>query len=666
MTKMTIGKMGTVSLTSALTLLLVACSNISSRIRPADDSMTLQVVSEINTLRAGETSWDAGDEIGIYVVGSDQLLTHANIYEGANNLAYVTSMGDGRFSPVSGRELPLARGKKVDVISFYPHQSVGNEYKLKVDVRDQSKPSKLDLLYSNNARGVDAKSPKTNLVFNHMMSQLQLTVLGTDGLDFSTFSVKVDGVVGEGTFDLATGSFSSLGTATTEVLAHRESNSMYRVMLLPRQELSKLKLTFEIGGKSYTYGELPTRTMVGGVRERFTFQLSSTGVTLVDSTIEVIDKGDEGTIDGVEIPSEIPVDKQIINLSATDSAPYAIAVSAESNEKWVASTSATFVHITAGSGMGAGVLNFYVDKNTSDTSRSAEIVVEGTSESSTGVSVTRKTTIILNQAGADDTAPTGYSNKASYMEQVLIKNGYMTDVIFVQHDAPNSWFINGSSTGMRRNYSIYFSKDKIQPYMVSYPLYKDCLGGEKRGKDWVLDPKISNQYQPFLKYSYVGGYSRGHMLASHKRTASRDLNNTTFFFTNVVPQLQEQNAGGWLGLENAEMSYLKSKTDTLYVVCGPLFKSDMGTVGDGNNKRIPIPTHTWKVMLRKNANGHYESLGVRMPNTSEAKSGSFASWSKYAVSVAELEDELGVTFFPQLLDSEATEVKNQKDVSKWR
>lgn len=558
---MTVRKLSPLVLVGILALALgvSSCSPKDHGESPQEQGVTLKVVSDINTLKASETAWDVGDKIGIYVVESGKGLVAANIYQDASNLSYVTSNGDGKFISTTGIELPLVEGKRVDVISYYPHQAVGADYKTHLDISDQSDLSKLDLLYSSNAKAIDSRAPRANLVFDHVMSQLQLNVLGGAGLDLSGLKVRIDGLVTDGLFDLATGTVASLGTITKEVTAYSEGGVLQRVILIPGQKLDELKLTFEVGGKSYVYSELPQKVMQAGVRERFTFQIGDGKVMLINSAIEVIGKGDEGSIPGIEVPE-------------------------------------------------------------------------------------------------------GNSNTASYMEQVLIKDGYMTDMLFAQHDAPDSAFGGGTTPGgQRRNYTVYYSKNNRQPYMIAYPLYRDCtVKNVDRRDDWNWDPKIATQYQQNLFKSYQGGiYSRGHMLASAHRLASRELNSSTFYFTNMVPQDSKQNAGVWAQLETAERNWVENSVDTLFVVCGPSFDEDRGTVGDGVGQPVRIPSHTWKVFLKKVGN-QYKSIATKMPNTPTA-----TGWKNYVMSVADLEKELGVTFFSKLDPAIADQVKSQKNSSEW-
>lgn len=543
----------------------------------------LEVQSRINSLRATETSWERGDQIGLYAVVSGKGLSSTSIFQKASNLPYTTPDGDGQFLPAEGGEIRLMPEERIDLISYYPYQPVGADHKLRINVRDQSDLSKLDLLYSDNARGLNNLRPKAVLQFNHALSQLQISIMGDGATDLNALQISVGDVKVEGVFNLAAGQLSKLGGTTSKITMHKAKSvakgATHQAILLPGQELKGLTYTFEVAGKSYTYTETESKQLQPGVRVRRNFKLTDTGVELIDATIEIIGEG-EGDTQPQPDPEQ----------PGEDPKPEPPTPPAE-----------------------------------------------------------------------------GYGNQAFYMEQVMIQNGYMEDRIIHQLDSPDSYFSGGTTSGgKRRNYTIYFSKNNHQPYMVAYPLYKDCLGDSGRTDKWDFDPVIDKKYQMQLYRSYQPrsyNMSRGHMLASNQRTASRELNFTTFYFTNMVPQEQSQNSGIWQQLESRENAFARNanKSDTLYVVCGPTLAPNADMVHDDNNKKCPIPTHTWKVLL-KEKKGQWISIGVKMPNVRPV---SGSKWYDYTCTVADLEKELGVKFFPFLPENEATAIKSQNNSRDW-
>lgn len=268
--------------------------------------------------------------------------------------------------------------------------------------------------------------------------------------------------------------------------------------------------------------------------------------------------------------------------------------------------------------------------------------------------------------GPDPEPDPGQPNdeRAHYMEIPVVYEGKMTDGLYHMHMVPDSYFAGGSTVGgKRRNYTLYISKNSRMPYWVAYPMYPDCMGNVKRTNAWGWDPEIPKEYQPDLRRSYSMSQSRGHMLASSARTATSNLNKTTFYFSNMIPQYQTHNGGNWKAFEDLEKSWgSKNDNDTIYVVTGPIFDPNTSnTCVDKSGNQIPIPDYSWKVMLRYDRKDQkYYSIAVKMPNNRIN-----SKWYDHITTVAALEKELGVTFFTHLPKDVANEVKNQKDRSKW-
>ncbi|MBH2044159.1 DNA/RNA non-specific endonuclease [Polaromonas sp.] len=86
------------------------------------------------------------------------------------------------------------------------------------------------------------------------------------------------------------------------------------------------------------------------------------------------------------------------------------------------------------------------------------------------------------------------------------------------------------------------------------------------------------------------GYDRGHM-APNADFATRKAQAESFSLANMVPQVHENNAGVWAGIESAARQLATTEGD-IYVISGPAF------IG-GNLKKIGnvlVPTHVWKVI----------------------------------------------------------------------
>lgn len=227
----------------------------------------------------------------------------------------------------------------------------------------------------------------------------------------------------------------------------------------------------------------------------------------------------------------------------------------------------------------------------------------------------------------------------------------------------------------QRNFTICFDREHKLATWVAYPLHKSHIGSTGRTDAWNYGPGVPTQYQPNLSSSYVGNYDRGHQIPSGDRTGSREMNEDTFYYTNMTPQASQFNQGGWASLESDVRSEICS--DTLYVVTGALFlttndSSIAKSTTDKSGKTCPIPSHYYKVLLRTK-NGNTGKAIQNITNASEIKAIAILIKHKSTcniqtsdyISISELERQSGYTFFPALNDAIEDEVKQQCNPSAW-
>ena len=212
-----------------------------------------------------------------------------------------------------------------------------------------------------------------------------------------------------------------------------------------------------------------------------------------------------------------------------------------------------------------------------------------------------------------------------------------------------------------RNYSMLYDTNLKIAYWVSYPLCGWYLEGNiGRTKDWAYDPQIAENLQANLKNG-ISNYSRGHQIPSGDRQREDcKMNNQTFYYTNMTPQLQNGlNGAIWAQLEVAVRGW-SSGIDTLYVVTGamPTTATDkqIQYAQDNNGKNIAIPKYYFKALARK-VGGNYQTIAFKLDH----KAYGDTQYMKYAISVSELENMTGFTFFPSL----PSEVKKTLNTSQW-
>lgn len=257
--------------------------------------------------------------------------------------------------------------------------------------------------------------------------------------------------------------------------------------------------------------------------------------------------------------------------------------------------------------------------------------------------------------------------ESSYMEIPIYKGGVEApNSKLAMHMVTNKSWLNSSyttnGTDANRNFTVLFDTKNRIPYWVAYPMHPVYFGSASRTNAWGYDPKIAENLQPNLTKSWTAGdLDRGHVLASSDRNSSREINRTTFYYTNMVPQNNKMNSGRWNDLEIEVRQWANdvTKYDTLYVVTGAVLpKAPKEITYTTDNDGIPsaVPEYMYKALLKKHKqSGEYTSIVFKMTND--------ASAVRTAMSVAELEEETGFTFFNSLPQAQAAEVKQNKNTS---
>ena len=227
--------------------------------------------------------------------------------------------------------------------------------------------------------------------------------------------------------------------------------------------------------------------------------------------------------------------------------------------------------------------------------------------------------------------------------------------------------VNGKTV---RNYSFYYSYSDLLSLWVAYPLCAMYLGNQGRSDAWGYDPLLPSAKQQNVIGGYRDGnnghYDRGHQLPSADRTASYEMNATTFYGTNMTPQNGDLNQNIWAQLENKVRDWSRL-SDTLYVVTGCTVAGATHYALDRSNVRITVPTAYFKAVIRYKKDstvGHGGYMGAAFWFDHESAPWGGKSFSKsQALSIEDLERKLGYTLFVNLPErvgtKAATEIKSE-------
>ena len=234
-------------------MLLASCEG--GRLNTDEVSRPVQV----NAMREGiqtrvtDGVWDAGDAIGIFMKPSGVTLSESSVL--ANNAKY-TSTGGTQFSPATDADRILFpfNASNVDFISYYPFNSELSGFNLLVDVTDQSDLSAINLLYSNNATGLNSRSPQANMLFSHQLTKIIIHIRPENlSNNLSGLTARLTNTGTTATFSLATGTLSAPTTHGDVVFNISADGRLAQAIVLPATTLSSKHLVFDIGDLQYVF-----------------------------------------------------------------------------------------------------------------------------------------------------------------------------------------------------------------------------------------------------------------------------------------------------------------------------------------------------------------------------------------------------------------------------
>lgn len=211
------------------------------------------------------------------------------------------------------------------------------------------------------------------------------------------------------------------------------------------------------------------------------------------------------------------------------------------------------------------------------------------------------------------------------------------------------------SSGEIVNHSFYtlaYSEEDEQAKWVYYVLTPELInGGQSRTDDFRADPAVSTGSASLNDYK-GSGYDRGHLCPAADMALNKTSMSESFFLSNMSPQVPGFNRGIWSTLEDQVRKWALSY-QKLYVVTGPIFKDNKGTIGEN---KVTVPGYYYKVLF----DGKDRMIGLILPN--EASSNKL---DQFVVTVDVIEKETGVDFFSALEDQLEIRLEGEVQLINW-
>lgn len=263
---------------------------------PVPGLIEVKLVADIEgETRASADFWNAGDEVGVFMIKNGQTLSDASVSGNGFNRDFRAAGSTGALNPLNANHKLYfpTDGSKVDFIAYHPYRSDSHvsNYRYRVDLSDQ-KADSLFLVYSNDAVGYDSTTTKTiPMAFSHKLAKAKFAITPSGGItaeDIAGMRVFVKGVHPKADFLLADGTFEYVGTADDFEIFGDETGETFEAVVIPTQGTpGDRSVVFEVPGVGDFTWDMPASVVFGdGKIQNMDVTVSMTGVFVEVSDIE--------------------------------------------------------------------------------------------------------------------------------------------------------------------------------------------------------------------------------------------------------------------------------------------------------------------------------------------------------------------------------------------
>jgi len=204
-------------------------------------------------------------------------------------------------------------------------------------------------------------------------------------------------------------------------------------------------------------------------------------------------------------------------------------------------------------------------------------------------------------------------------------------------------------------YTLSYNEKYEQANWVYYSLTDSMVinGGSERSNKFKVDKMVSTGSAKSADYT-KSGYDRGHLCPAADMDFNPVAMEESFLMSNICPQAPDFNRGIWKELETEVRNWAK-KEHKIYVVTGPVFNDNKGTIGQDN---VLVPGYFFKILYEET--DQPKIIAFVFPNRKSDR-----PLTDFAVPVDEAEKLTGFDFFSQLPDELENKLESRVDLSGW-
>jgi endonuclease G len=173
------------------------------------------------------------------------------------------------------------------------------------------------------------------------------------------------------------------------------------------------------------------------------------------------------------------------------------------------------------------------------------------------------------------------------------------------------------------------------PNWVAWTLTPDhAIGCVARTNAFATDQSLPNGARSTPADYAHSGYDQGHLANDADMSWDDQVEHESFYMSNMSPQLPSVNRGTWKNLESAGRAWVYSTKHPFTIYAGNVYSSSSKTIGAD---KVVVPDYLFKILIDNTTKKSYAFL---FPH----KDGLDSDFTKYQVTVADIEKTSGITF----------------------
>lgn len=264
---------------------------------PGKERLEIKISPAVGDSRATDYGFETNDKIGLYVVNYTGS-TPGTLKSGGNHVNNMRFTYNGTWTPDSPIYW-LDNTTHADFYMYYPYGSVQNveahSFTLNADQSSEAGYKASDFLWGK-AGNVAPTASATSITAKHIMSRVAITLQAGNGftaqsLANASIAIKINGVKCESTINLANGSVTATGSATS-VVPFKEGTG-YKALVVPQSVAQGNLITVTADGRDFNLKK--EFTFESGKSHKFTVTLSKTSNGV---NVNIDPWGDDGKDNG--------------------------------------------------------------------------------------------------------------------------------------------------------------------------------------------------------------------------------------------------------------------------------------------------------------------------------------------------------------------------------